>query len=54
LRNNIVPFVIDESLKIFYYRSLREWTNERGFLRDTCLSGQDKFKAWLDYFGIKY
>ena len=54
LRNNIVPFVIDESLKMFYYRGLREWTNERGFLRDTCLAGQDKFKAWLDYFRIKY
>ncbi len=54
LRNNIVPFIIDESHKMFYYRGLREWTNERGFLRDTCLSAQDKFKAWLDYFRIKY
>lgn len=54
LRNNIVPFIIDESHKMFYYRGLREWNNERGFLRDTCLSAQDKFKAWLDYFRIKY
>lgn len=54
LRNNIVPFIIDESHKMFYYRGLREWTNEHGFLRDTCLSAQDKFKAWLDYFRIKY
>lgn len=54
LRNNIVPFIIDENLKMFYYRGLREWTNERGFLRDTCLAAQDKFKVWLDYFGIKY
>ena len=54
LRNNIVPFIIDESHKMFYYRGLCEWTNERGFLRDTCLSAQDKFKAWLDYFRIKY
>lgn len=54
LRNNIVPFIIDESHKMFYYRGLREWTNERGFLRDTCLSAQDKFKAWLDYFRIEY
>ena len=52
LRNNIVPFIIDEKLKIFYYRGLSEWTNERGFLRDTCLLAQDKFKAWLDYFKI--
>lgn len=54
LRNNIVPFIIDESHKAFYYRGLREWTNERGFLRDTCLSAQDQFKVWLDYFGVKY
>ncbi len=54
LRNNIVPFIIDEHFKLFYYRGLREWTNERGFLRDTCLAAQDKFKAWLDYFGIDY
>ncbi len=52
LRNDIVPFIIDESHKMFYYRGLREWNNERGFLRDTCLSAQDKFKAWLDYFRI--
>lgn len=54
LQNNIVPFIIDENLKMFYYRGLREWPKERGFLRDTCLTGQDKFKTWLDYFGIKY
>ncbi|MBE5730683.1 MAG: Fic family protein [Clostridiales bacterium] len=54
LRNNIVPFIIDQSLKFFYYRGLREWSNERGFLRDTCLTAQDTFKAWLDYFEIKY
>ena len=54
LKNNIVPFIIDEKLKIFYYRGLSEWTNEKGFLRDTCLLAQDKFKAWLDYFKISY
>lgn len=54
LRNNIVPFVIDEDLKLFYYRGLSEWKNERGFLRDTCLTAQDKCKAWLDYFRIPY
>ena len=54
LRNNIVPFVIDDDLKLFYYRGLKEWERERGFLRDTCLTAQDKFKKYLDYFRIPY
>ncbi|NLH45290.1 MAG: cell filamentation protein Fic [Acholeplasmataceae bacterium] len=54
LRNNIVPFIIDEELKMFYYRGLKEWQDERGFLRDTCLAAQDKFKDYLDYFKISY
>lgn len=54
LKHNIVPFIIDEELKLFYYRGLKEWTNERGYLRDTCLMAQDKFKNYLDYFEIKY
>jgi len=54
LKYNIVPFSIDEELKLFYYRGLREWTNERGYLRDTCLTAQDKFKRYLDYFKLKY
>ena len=54
LRNNIVPFIIDESLKMYYYRGLKEWKHERGYLRDTCLSAQDKFKKYLDYFRIPY
>jgi len=54
LRNNIVPFIIDEELKMFYYRGLREWKSEPGFLMDTCLAGQDKFKTYLDYFRIPY
>ena len=54
LRNNIVPFIIDEELKMFYYRGLSEWTRERGFLVDTCLAAQDKFKTYLDYFKISY
>ena len=53
LRYNIVPFIIDEELKMFYYRGLHEWKNERGYLRDTCLAAQDKFKKCLDYFKIK-
>ena len=54
LKYNIVPFIIDEELKLFYYRGLKEWPNERGYLRDTCLMAQDKFKLYLDYFKIKY
>ncbi len=54
LRNNIVPFIIDEELKMFYYRGLREWKSERGYLIDTCLTAQDKFKKYLDYFRVPY
>lgn len=54
LRNNIVPFIIEDDLKMFYYCGLKEWRNERGYLRDTCLSAQDRFKKYLDYFRIPY
>lgn len=54
LNNNIVPFIIDEEHKLFYYRGLKEWENEKGFLLDTCLSCQDKYKEWLKYFKIKF
>lgn len=54
LQNNIVPFIIEDDLKMFYYRGLKEWRNERGYLRDTCLSAQDRFKKYLDYFRIPY
>lgn len=54
LRCNIVPFIIDEELKMFYYRGLSEWSRERGYLTDTCLAAQDKFKKYLDYFKILY
>lgn len=54
LRNGIVPFVITEELKAFYYRGLAEWGCDRGYLRDTCLTAQDEFKLWLDYFRIPY
>ena len=54
LRNNIVPFIIDEDTKMYYYRGLKEWERERGYLRDTCLAAQDKFKKYLDYFRIPY
>jgi Fic family protein len=52
LANNIVPFIIDEHHRSFYYRGLKEWEQQRGFLLDTCLSAQDKFKEILRYFGI--
>ena len=51
---DIVPFIIDEELKLFYYRGLHEWKTEPGYLMDTCLTAQDKFKAYLDYFRISY
>lgn len=54
LKNDIVPFIIDEDLKLFYYRGLHEWNTEQGYLIDTCLSAQDKFKKYLDYFRIPY
>ena len=54
LKNNIVPFIIDENLKEFYYRGLKEWENERGYLLDTCLTAQDRFKLIMDYFGLNY
>ncbi len=54
LKHNIVPFIITEELKMYYYRGIKDWNEERGYLRDTCLTGQDTMKAALDYFGIKY
>jgi len=52
LKHNIVPFIIHDDMKMFYYRGLSEWNKERGYLIDTCLTAQDRFKAWLDYFKI--
>ena len=54
LKYNIVPFIIEDNLKMFYYRGLKEWDNEKGYLTDTCLTAQDKYKAQLDYFRIGY
>ena len=54
LKYNIVPFIIEDNLKMFYYRGLKEWDNEKGYLTDTCLTEQDKYKAYLDYFRIAY
>ena len=52
LKHNIAPFIIDEEHKMFYYRGLKEWNNEKGFLRDTVLSCQDKFYKILKYFRL--
>ena len=54
LKYNIVPFIIEDDLKMFYYRGLAEWETEKGYLRDTCLTAQDRYKAYLDYFRIGY
>ena len=54
LKNDIVPFIILDSKKEFYYRGLKNWNQERGWLIDTCLDGQDTIKAYLDYFSIQY
>ena len=54
LKYNIVPFIIEDHLKVFYYRGLKEWNHQKGYLMDTCLTAQDQYKAYLDYFRIKY
>lgn len=54
LKHNIVPFIITEELKMYYYRGIKNWNDERGYLRDTCLTGQDAMKTSLDYFGVRY
>lgn len=54
LANNIVPFIIDDDIKMFYYRGLQEWTSVREYLLDTCLSAQDNYKAILNYFEIEF
>ena len=54
LKYNIVPFIIEDNLKMFYYRGLKEWDNEKGYLTYTCMTAQDRYKAYLDYFRISY
>ena len=49
-----MPFIIEDDLKLYYYRGLAEWDRERGYLMDTCLTAQDRFKKHLDYFRIDY
>ena len=52
LRFNIIPFIIEDSKKAFYYRGLANWNQEKGWLRDTCLDGQDTFKRILKVLDI--
>lgn len=54
LRNGITPFIIEDDIKQFYYRGLQEWKTEPGYLMDTCLTAQDRFKVYMDNFGLEY
>lgn len=54
LANGIVPFIITDQLKLYYYRGLQQWPQVKEYLRDTCLTAQDNYKALLDYFRIEY
>ena len=54
LKNKDVRKAVRNNLKMFYYRGLKEWDNEKGYLTDTCLTAQDQYKAYLDYFRIPY
>ena len=53
LAHNVIPFVIGEEHRWYYYRGLKEWKSQRGYLIETCLAAQDRFKEWLNYFNIK-
>ncbi len=53
LKHDIVPFIIEDDIKLFYYRGLKEWPREKGYLTDTCLSAQDKFRTYMEYFRIR-
>lgn len=54
LKYNIVPFIIEDNLKMYYYRGLQKWQHDRAYLVDSCLTAQDRYKAYLDYFRIAY
>ena len=54
LANGIIPFIITDELKMFYYRGLHEWGHINGYLMDTCLTAQDQYKSLLDYFKVPY
>ena len=52
LQSNIVPFIITDDLRLFYYRGIQNWGRINGYLRDTCLTAQDNYKALLEYYGM--
>jgi hypothetical protein len=54
LQANIVPFIITQDLRLFYYRGLQNWGHIDGYLTDTCLTAQDNYKALLEYFRVKW
>ncbi len=54
LKNDIIPFYIDDNFKAQYYNGLKNWKQEKGFLIETCHFGQDLYKRLLDYFDVKY
>ena len=54
LRHSVIPFIIEDAKKNYYYRGLSEWRNEKGWLTDTCLDGQDTFKKLMDMLEIQY
>ena len=54
LKNNIVPFILKDRYKMFYYRGLKNYESEKGWLYDTCLMAQDEMKKIFDYFEVKY
>ena len=52
--SNVIPFIIEDEKKNYYYRGLTEWENEKGWLTDTCLDGQDTFVRLLDMLEISH
>lgn len=52
MANGHIPFIVTDELKWFYYRGLQQWPDIKGYLRDTCLTAQDRYKAMMDYYRI--
>ena len=50
LKNNIVPFIIQDADKLFYYRGLKEYKSEKGYLIDTCLNAQDQYSSMIKHY----
>ena len=54
LRHDLLPFIIDHEHKMFYYRGLKEYLMEKGYLLDTCLSAQDEYEKTVSYFYLDF